>query len=105
MVLCVSLPDPTLNPAAHLVGVGESGERGGKEAAEDPALRLRLCSILAACLDYVERELNMVSCKYDDACTGEGQVVFIFASISFFGVCAYAYWRGVLTMVWDFCLC
>lgn len=68
--LCVLQADPALNPAAHLAGVaapgGEGDGRGGKGAvtAGDPALRLRLRRLLAACLDYAERELNKVRSAY-----------------------------------------
>lgn len=64
--LCVLQADPALNPAAHLAGVtvpgGEGGGVSGKGAttAGGPALRLRLRRLLAACLDYAERDMNKV---------------------------------------------
>lgn len=66
--LCVLQADPSLNPAAHLAGgTGPSGEGGGKggsgkgaPTASDPALRLRLRRLLAACLDHAEREVSKV---------------------------------------------
>ena len=60
---CVSQPDPSLNPAAHLAGVapasGKAGVEGGN-ATDSPAFRLRLRRLLAACLGYVEEELSKV---------------------------------------------
>lgn len=63
LTLCVLQADPSLNPAAHLAGiVAEPASTAGRgtAAAADPALRLRLRRLLAACLDHTERELNKV---------------------------------------------
>lgn len=55
-----------MNAAAHLAGVtapsaeSDGGSGKGAETEGDPALRLRLRRLLAACLDYAERELNKV---------------------------------------------
>lgn len=70
LTLCVSQADASLNPVAYLAGVvassGGGRGRGDVEEAvaaaegEPAALRLRLRSLLAACLDYVEGEPNKV---------------------------------------------
>lgn len=76
--LCVLQADPALNPAAHLAGVtgpsGEGGRDSGKGAPTvgDPAHRLRLRRILAACLDYAEREKNKVLAVTENSVGEEG---------------------------------
>ncbi|CAM9206820.1 unnamed protein product [Ectocarpus sp. 6 AP-2014] len=62
LTLCVLQADPSLNPAAHLAGIvaepASAAGRGTTATSADPALRLRLRRLLAACLDHTERELN-----------------------------------------------